>query len=217
MVVKNDKTLTELAKEDDEVELWTAEDYVQTTPDIDATMYALSGTGRNLQTVESEQTKAEHLGKAFLSGLTLNNVTYEPDDLLSAEGAVKLIGEAIPLLAMWQAGAVVSGRAIAALNYATKPAQFASRVRPPNKPYTLFGKQPIPGLTHAPQYEDTWTSFIPQVGIEAGLWTAADPTMDGADGFMQAVAYTSLGQSLGIGLNTYFKGRGLRKKAQAEA
>ena len=106
------------ALEDETDSLYNTEDYVYSRTDINPTMHALASVGRSLDVGESEQVKATNYGKAFLSGVTLNNYDYTPDDMWSAEGVTKMIGEVAPFYLLWQTGAVVSGRAVAALNYA---------------------------------------------------------------------------------------------------
>ena len=213
------------ALEDETDSLYNTEDYVYSRTDINPTMHALASVGRSLDVGESEQVKATNYGKAFLSGVTLNNYDYTPDDMWSAEGVTKMIGEVAPFYLLWQTGAVVSGRAVAALNYAMggkrtqaavaaakKAGQFQSRNTQSANPFLKAGKLAPENAAIAKSFQETWAGFIPQVGIEAGLWTGIDPTLEGAEGFKTAVAYTALGQTLGIGLNKYFLQRGIKQK-----
>lgn len=222
MVVKND-SLYEEALEDEDEELYTTDDWIHTNRNIDPAMYTLASVGRSLETGESEQVKAENHGKAFMSGITLNNYDYQPDDMFSSEGVAKMIGEVVPFYLMWQAGALVGGRAVAALNYTMrgkKTQQAASGLGKAREiggrgTYTAGLGQKLgvsTNIRRANSFEDTWKSFIPQVGIEAGLWTALDPTIEGAEGFKTALAYTALGQTLGVGLNTFFKNRAVKTR-----
>lgn len=220
-------SLYQEALDDDNEPLFNTEDYVHGRTNIDPTMHVLASVGRSLDIGESEQVKATNYGKAFLSGVTLNNYEYTPDDTWSAEGVTKMIGEVAPFYLLWQTGAIVGGRAVAALNYAmggkrtqaaVAAAKKASKVSgtPSSNPFLKAGKLAPDDAKIAQSFQETWAGFIPQVGIEAGLWTAIDPTMEGAEGFKTAVAYTALGQTLGIGLNSYFTKKGIRTKKLAE-
>ena len=194
-------------------DLFTHEDFVDTQLGLEPVSYLLAGTSRNLETPMPETVRAQNIGKAFMSGLTVGNYDYTPDDMWSAEGLAWFGSMIIPFYGMYLAGAAAGGRMLASIRWGRQTG--AHGFRPGGQVGTAAG--PLKGRalskfkaessfdSRARQVEDTWGSLVPQASVEAGLWTMADPTLDGPEGYAQALAFTTVGQAAVVGLGNYFR------------
>ena len=194
-------------------DLFTHDDFVETSLGLEPVSYLLAGTSRNLETPMPETVRAQHMGKAFMSGLTLGNYEYTPDDIWSMEGLAWFGGQIAPFYTMYLAGAAAGGRMLASIRWGRQTG--AHGLRPGGQAGTAAG--PLRGSelrkfraensfsSRARSVEDTWGALVPQASVEAGLWTMADPTLDGPQGYAEALAYTTVGQAAVVGLSSYFR------------
>ena len=187
-------------EEEEEEEFITNDDWVNLQSNVDPIVYMLSGASPNLDKPLPEQVKSQNIAKATLAGLTLNNYDYQPDDMWSAEGAAWMIGSLAPFYLFYQTGNALGARVAGEMLFGARAARAgtAGGIRNLTSPGRLD--------KYAEMYRDTWASFVPQVGVEAGLWTVTDPHIEGPKGFQEALAYTALGQTAAIGIRNWIRG-----------
>ena len=175
-------------------------EYVDTLADVDPLDHLLATQATKFSVAPEVEIESDLVG-SFTHGLTLHHAGQAPDSMLSTEGLSYLLGTFIPLASYNRLAFAVAPKFQVGLSNVTKragevlsemPSVAAATARVPGA-YRL-------GATLEKAIASKQFEFGTRVALEAGLWSATDKNLEGAEGLQEALLYTTIGEGAFAGI-----------------
>lgn len=177
------------------------DDYVNVAPNVTATDYYIAANYKPVDYSKSGIEVESNMYESFIHGLTVHNAGAKPNTFASMSGLSYLMGTLLPFSAMHKVAGAVASRVV-------------GRVALESGPYRAA--QPGFGLADDLLRNQRATEIGTRWAGEAGLWTAADPELEGPLGYRDALMYTGIGEGLAFGIGSMYNKIKNRKAANAE-